>query len=68
MSEVKEYIGDGIYVSYDQGIYTIYTSNGLLDENQIYFGDAEMDKLREFVDKVRRNAQNSPFSVDLGSI
>ena len=68
MSEVKEYIGDGIYVQYMEGIYTVYTSDGRQPfeiSNQIYFGNAEMDALREFVDKVRQNVQNSPFTVNL---
>lgn len=63
MSSATEYIGDGIYVEYGDGIYTIYTSDGIYHDNTIYFGDAEMDALREFVDKVRQNVQNSPFTV-----
>jgi len=65
VSSATEYIGDGIYVQYMEGIYTVYTSDGLQNTNMIYFGNAEMDALREFVDKVRQNVQNSPFTVNL---
>jgi hypothetical protein len=49
---VKEYIGDGIYATYDKGVLILTTEDRVSVQNQIVFESTELMSLFRFIDRI----------------
>ena len=52
----KEYLGDGVYIeqdTYQTGMYILTTSNGETTDNTIYLEQSEIDKLNDYVARMK---------------
>jgi hypothetical protein len=53
---LKTYLGDGIYAEFDGYQICIFTSNGIRQENKIYFEGENIESFLEFVKQVKELA------------
>lgn len=56
---MKEYLGDSVYVEYNQQELKLYTDNGHGPQNIIYLNGMLWIKLERFVKRVRANAEEA---------
>ena len=52
---IKEYIGDGIYCTFDGYSFILTTENGISTTNTIVMESRELETLNEFVDRIRNS-------------
>ena len=51
----KEYLGDGVYASYDGFYINLTTENGIEVTNKIYLEDTVIASLERFIKKVKES-------------
>lgn len=58
MSELKDYIGDGVYADLVNGVIRITTENGIEATNTIYLEPAVFEALKRYADRVWDRPKN----------
>jgi hypothetical protein len=50
----KEYLGDGVYVAFDDYSIILTTENGIIVTNTIYLDHYVIRALRKYIDKIEK--------------